>query len=163
MGSILLSAAEQRILHRAVSILDRESFVAKLTELTGEPVTRIMKMLPRVASNRDPSGSTIGSEPRAHSCPKRAGAGSAFEPLGSAQSFKRTLWCSKTGTLTSRVPHIHDLIRYNERHLSARKLLGLASAESRLQHVGRRIPWQHGHRPRSEKTYSRRLRAPSLR
>jgi hypothetical protein len=52
MGSILLSAAEQRILRRAVSILERESFVAKLTELTGEPVTRIMKMLPRVASDR---------------------------------------------------------------------------------------------------------------
>jgi hypothetical protein len=50
MNKILLSQSELRILRRAVSILERESFVSKLTELTGEPVTRIMKMLPRVAS-----------------------------------------------------------------------------------------------------------------
>jgi hypothetical protein len=50
MNKILLSQSELRILRRAVSILERESFVAKLTELTGEPVTRILKMLPRVAS-----------------------------------------------------------------------------------------------------------------
>jgi hypothetical protein len=51
MKQILLCASEQRILQRAVSILERESFVARLTELTGEPVTRIMKMLPRIATN----------------------------------------------------------------------------------------------------------------
>jgi EcsC protein family len=52
MNKILLTPSELRILSRAVSILERESFIAKLTELTGEPVTRIMKMLPRIASNR---------------------------------------------------------------------------------------------------------------
>jgi hypothetical protein len=46
----LLNESERRILRRAVAILERESFVAKLTELTGEPVTRILKMLPRVVS-----------------------------------------------------------------------------------------------------------------
>jgi len=51
MSQTFLSDSEQRVLRRAVSILERESFVAKLTELTGEPVTRIMKMLPKVASN----------------------------------------------------------------------------------------------------------------
>jgi EcsC protein family len=52
MSQILLSASEQRILRRAVIILERESFVARLTEFTGEPITRVLKMLPRVASNR---------------------------------------------------------------------------------------------------------------
>jgi Cu2+-exporting ATPase len=57
--------------------------------------------------------------------------GAHLEKLAQAD----TVVFDKTGTLTSGVPQIHDLICYNERHLSSRKLLGLAaSAESRLQH-----------------------------
>jgi hypothetical protein len=48
----LLSASEQKVLRRAVAILERESFVAKLTELTGEPISRILKWIPRAASSR---------------------------------------------------------------------------------------------------------------
>jgi hypothetical protein len=47
-----LTTAEEVILKRAVAILERDSFVAKLTAMTGEPVSRILKALPRVASNQ---------------------------------------------------------------------------------------------------------------
>jgi len=47
-----MNSADHQILRRAVAILERESFVSKLAGLTGEPVTRIMQALPRVASNR---------------------------------------------------------------------------------------------------------------
>jgi EcsC protein family len=46
MNRNILSSAELRILRRAVSILERESFIAKLTDLTGEPVSRLLKALP---------------------------------------------------------------------------------------------------------------------
>jgi len=46
-----------------------------------------------------------------------------------------TIIFDKTGTLTSGVPHVLDLLCYNERFFSARKMLSLAAAaESRLQH-----------------------------
>jgi Cu2+-exporting ATPase len=46
-----------------------------------------------------------------------------------------TIVFDKTGTLTAGVPHVHDIISYQERHFPERKLLGLAaSAEARLQH-----------------------------
>jgi hypothetical protein len=52
MTHIPLSAAEEQILRRAVEILERESFVARLTELTGEPVSRILKAMPAIASRQ---------------------------------------------------------------------------------------------------------------
>jgi heavy metal translocating P-type ATPase len=46
-----------------------------------------------------------------------------------------TIVFDKTGTLTSGVPQVLDMVCYNEQHLPARKMLGLAAAaESRLQH-----------------------------
>jgi Cu2+-exporting ATPase len=46
-----------------------------------------------------------------------------------------TIVFDKTGTLTAGVPHVHDIISYQERHFPERKILGLAaSAEARLQH-----------------------------
>jgi heavy metal translocating P-type ATPase len=46
-----------------------------------------------------------------------------------------TIVFDKTGTLTSGVPQVMDLVCYNEQHLPARKMLGLAAAaEARLQH-----------------------------
>ena len=46
-----------------------------------------------------------------------------------------TIVFDKTGTVTSGVPHILDLVCYNERYLPAREMLGLAAAaEARLQH-----------------------------
>jgi hypothetical protein len=52
MGKMSLKPADHKILRRAVAILERESFVSKVAGLTGEPVTRIIQSLPRVASNR---------------------------------------------------------------------------------------------------------------
>jgi Cu2+-exporting ATPase len=46
-----------------------------------------------------------------------------------------TIVFDKTGTLTSGIPHVLDLLCYNERAFPARKMLGLAAAaEARLQH-----------------------------
>jgi heavy metal translocating P-type ATPase len=46
-----------------------------------------------------------------------------------------TIVFDKTGTLTSGVPHVMDLVCYNEQHLPGRTMLGLAAAaEARLQH-----------------------------
>jgi Cu2+-exporting ATPase len=46
-----------------------------------------------------------------------------------------TMVFDKTGTLTSGVPHVLDLLCYNERHFPSRRMLALAaSAEQRLQH-----------------------------
>jgi hypothetical protein len=44
--SIGLSRQEQRVLWRAVSILEGQSFVARLTDLTGEPITQFLQALP---------------------------------------------------------------------------------------------------------------------
>ncbi|HME09289.1 MAG TPA: EcsC family protein [Bryobacteraceae bacterium] len=41
-----LALEDQRKLWKAVTILERESFVARLSELTGEPVTQILRRLP---------------------------------------------------------------------------------------------------------------------
>jgi hypothetical protein len=41
-----LALEDQRSLWKAVTILERESFIARLSELTGEPVTQILKRLP---------------------------------------------------------------------------------------------------------------------
>jgi len=46
-----------------------------------------------------------------------------------------TIVFDKTGTLTAGIPHVHDVISYQERYFPVRKILGLAaSAEARLQH-----------------------------
>jgi EcsC protein family len=45
-----LPLEDQRTLWKAVAILERESFVARLAELTGEPVTRILGRLPSVVN-----------------------------------------------------------------------------------------------------------------
>lgn len=46
-----------------------------------------------------------------------------------------TIVFDKTGTLTSGVPHVLDLVCYQKKHFSARKMLALAAAaEARLQH-----------------------------
>jgi hypothetical protein len=41
-----LTAVEERALQRAVAILDGKSFISRLTELTGEPITQLLKRLP---------------------------------------------------------------------------------------------------------------------
>jgi Cu2+-exporting ATPase len=57
--------------------------------------------------------------------------GAHLEKLAEAD----TVVFDKTGTLTSGVPHVLDVLCYQEKHFSSRKLLGLAAAaESRLQH-----------------------------
>jgi len=57
--------------------------------------------------------------------------GAHLEKLAQAD----TLVFDKTGTLTSGVPHVLDVVCYQEKHFSSRQLLGLAAAaESRLQH-----------------------------
>jgi hypothetical protein len=47
-----LPVEDQRILWKAVTILERESFVARLSELTGEPVTQILRRLPAVVNSQ---------------------------------------------------------------------------------------------------------------
>jgi len=47
-----LPLEDQRVLWKAVMILERESFVARLSELTGEPVTRILNRLPRLVNSQ---------------------------------------------------------------------------------------------------------------
>jgi len=47
-----LPVEDQRVLWKAVTILERESFVARLAELTGEPVTRILNRLPSVVNSQ---------------------------------------------------------------------------------------------------------------
>ena len=47
-----LSIADQRVLWQAACSLERESLVARLSELTGEPVTQILRMLPQQVSRR---------------------------------------------------------------------------------------------------------------
>jgi hypothetical protein len=46
------SDKEERALRRAVAILEGKSFVTRLTELTGEPVTILLRKLPRAITNQ---------------------------------------------------------------------------------------------------------------
>jgi hypothetical protein len=52
MGSSTLSIADQRILWQAACNLERESLVARLSELTGEPVTQMLRMMPKKVSGQ---------------------------------------------------------------------------------------------------------------
>jgi len=45
-----LPLEDQKVLWKAVTILEKESFVARLSEITGEPVTRILNRLPRLVN-----------------------------------------------------------------------------------------------------------------
>jgi hypothetical protein len=45
-----LPLADQKILWKAVSSLERESFVSRMTELSGEPVTQVLRRLPSVVT-----------------------------------------------------------------------------------------------------------------
>lgn len=47
-----LSAADAAALDRAVGRLERNGFVARVAEYTGEPINRAFRLLPRVASDR---------------------------------------------------------------------------------------------------------------
>jgi hypothetical protein len=42
-----LTAREERALQHAVEVLEGKSFIGRLTELTGEPLTRLLRRLPR--------------------------------------------------------------------------------------------------------------------
>jgi hypothetical protein len=37
---------DQKVLWRAISILERESFVGRISDLTGEPITQALSLLP---------------------------------------------------------------------------------------------------------------------
>ena len=52
MSNTTLSLAEQKVLWRAVNTLERESLVARLSELTGEPVTQILRRMPKFVSRQ---------------------------------------------------------------------------------------------------------------
>ena len=41
-----LTAREERALQHAVEVLEGKSFISRLTELTGEPLTRLLRRLP---------------------------------------------------------------------------------------------------------------------
>lgn len=47
-----LPLADQQTLWQAVSILERESFVARLSELTGEPISLLMRRLPALLARK---------------------------------------------------------------------------------------------------------------
>jgi hypothetical protein len=47
-----LSARDERALRHAVDILEGKSFIARLTELTGEPVSKMLRRLPASVSNQ---------------------------------------------------------------------------------------------------------------
>ena len=47
-----LSAREERALRRAVAILEGKSFVGRLTDLTGEPVSQMLRRLPAPINNQ---------------------------------------------------------------------------------------------------------------
>src|SRR5271165_4769741 len=47
-----LPLADQRVLWQAVCILERDSFVARVSELSGEPITQIMRRLPSPVTRR---------------------------------------------------------------------------------------------------------------
>jgi len=50
--STTLSIADQRVLWGAASSLERESLVARLSELTGEPVTQLLRWMPGAISRQ---------------------------------------------------------------------------------------------------------------
>lgn len=52
MSDKALTFAEQKLLWSAACVLERGSLVARLSELTGEPVTQILKRTPRMVSSR---------------------------------------------------------------------------------------------------------------
>lgn len=52
MENPVLPARDQRVLRRAVEVLEGKSFVARLTEMTGEPVTRLLGQLPSSVTDR---------------------------------------------------------------------------------------------------------------
>ena len=47
-----LSLVDQKVLWRAVNALERASLVGRLTELTGEPLTQIMRRMPKIISRQ---------------------------------------------------------------------------------------------------------------
>jgi hypothetical protein len=49
---MFLTPAEQAIVRRAAEILERETFIARITQLTGEPFTRMLNSLPEFASDQ---------------------------------------------------------------------------------------------------------------
>ena len=48
----MLNPRDELALQRAVAILEGKSFVARLTEITGQPLTQLMKRLPKVVSGQ---------------------------------------------------------------------------------------------------------------
>ncbi len=52
MSNTTLSLAEQKVLWRAVNALERESLVARLSELTGEPITQVLGRMPKFVSRQ---------------------------------------------------------------------------------------------------------------
>jgi hypothetical protein len=52
MSTSTLTIADQRVLWQAACSLERESLVARLSELTGEPITRMFRMLPMQVSRQ---------------------------------------------------------------------------------------------------------------
>ena len=52
MSTSTLSIADQRVLWNAACSLERESLVARLSELTGEPVSQMFRMMPQQVSRR---------------------------------------------------------------------------------------------------------------
>ena len=52
MSTSTLSIADQRVLWRAACNLERESLVARLSELTGEPVTQLLRWMPKAMSRQ---------------------------------------------------------------------------------------------------------------
>ena len=52
MSNSTLSIADQRVLWQAACSLERESLVARLSEMTGEPVTQMLRMMPKRVSGQ---------------------------------------------------------------------------------------------------------------
>jgi hypothetical protein len=52
MSNTTLSLADQKVLWRAVNALERETLVARLSDLTGEPVSQILHRMPRFVSRK---------------------------------------------------------------------------------------------------------------
>jgi hypothetical protein len=48
----LMTAREERAVQRAVAILEGKSFVSRLSDITGEPLTQVLKHLPMPVTNR---------------------------------------------------------------------------------------------------------------
>src|SRR5579863_5052956 len=52
MSNTTLSLADQKVLWSAVNTLERESLVARLSELTGEPITQVLRRMPKFVSRQ---------------------------------------------------------------------------------------------------------------